>query len=117
MWNSFTGQSNGLPPLDVQGNFRRTRRAHITLSRSSSVDDRAGLSARLERLYDDLGALGGRPVGESIADVYNALLRDMTNTFAASEDELKPFRQVTRDMTADSVRLLVGQLRVITSDD
>jgi hypothetical protein len=149
MSNSFTDQSNGLPSLDVQGDFRRARRARraarITrwflrqqgadqpltlpeasqtpatqvsnLSRRSSGDDRAGLSARLERLYDDLEALGGHPVGESVADVYNVLLRDMTNAFADREDELKPFRQVTRDTTGESVRLLVGQLRLIAGDE
>jgi hypothetical protein len=83
----------------------------------SPANDRASLSARVKQLYDDFEAVGGHPVGESVADVYNALLRDMTNTFEDGQDELKGFRQITRDATGESVRLLVGQLRLIADDE
>jgi hypothetical protein len=67
------------------------------------------LESRLQQLYDDLEPFANKAVGYEVAEVYNDLYKQVMN----DRSRLVGMNKVDHETDARTVRLLVGQLRLI----
>lgn len=69
------------------------------------------LELRLKQLYDDLEPFANKSVGYAVAELYNDLYSQVMN----DRTRLAGMNKVDHETDARVVRLLVGQLRLISS--
>lgn len=76
----------------------------------------ATLRARLEQMYSDLPTHPGGRIGGTIAGAYNALLKEVSTALAGEDLAKKGIVQVTPQLDPESLRVLLGQLKLIAGD-
>jgi hypothetical protein len=69
------------------------------------------LESRLNQLYDDLASFENREVGHQVAELYN----DLFNQTMKDRTRACGLSRVDHETDGRTVRLLVGQLRLIAS--